>query len=117
MENARTILFVDSSHAARKVLSEFLRNNGFTVLEASDLPEAILAAKDYSGPIDVLIAEATGGATVAARLGEKSPHMRTIFVGSPAERAAVGRQLASKNAVFLVRPLIAGSLLEAVLQK
>lgn len=110
-------MFVDRNHASRKVLSEVLRNHGLTVLEASDLPEALLADRDYSGPIDLLIAESEGGAKIVERLGGKNPRMRTIFTGSAAEHATAGKHAHAVKAAFLERPFDAPVLLAAVLRE
>lgn len=117
MKGTTTVLFVDHNHALRKVLSEVLRNEGHIVLEASDLPEALVAVRDYSDPVDVLIADAPGGAKVAERLAGRYPRMRTIFVGHPAERMSVGRHFHSGE-LFLERPFdataLAGTVADAI---
>jgi len=48
-----TILFPDGNHALRSVLSECLRNDGYTVLEAADSAQAERACSEKDGPIDV----------------------------------------------------------------
>ena len=78
-----TILFVEDEHAWRAVFGEFLRNEGFTVLEASDISEAGHACREVSAPVDLAIIDS--GMKLASRLAERYPHMRILFVGDSEE--------------------------------
>jgi CheY-like chemotaxis protein len=42
-----SILFLDGNHALRSVFAGYLRNDGYTVLEAADMAQAERACKEY----------------------------------------------------------------------
>ena len=71
-----TILFVEDEHAWRAVFGEFLRNEGFTVLEASDITEAVDACREVSEPVDLAIIDVKSGMPLASRLAQRYPCMR-----------------------------------------
>jgi len=80
-----TILFVEDEHAWRAVFGEFLRNEGFTVLEASDITEAVDACREVSEPVDLAIIDTKSGLHLARRLAQLYPHIGLLFVGDSEE--------------------------------
>lgn len=59
----------------RAVFGEFLRNEGFTVLEAADMAEALQACAEYSGQVDLSIIDIKAGTRLARRLAARYPQI------------------------------------------
>lgn len=107
-----TILFVEDEHSLRSVFSEFLRNEGFVVLQAADLAEALLACANYSDPIDLSIIDEKEGMLAAKRLKDMYPAMRILFLGTPARQHA--KQAEKPESAWIAKPFTSADLLDAV---
>lgn len=108
-----TILFVEDEHAFRAVFGEFLRNEGFTVLEASDMAEALHACAEYSGEVDLSIVETKTGTRLAKRLASRYPRMSVLFIGD-ADKTASGHRPPRLRHRYLQKPFSAEILRESV---
>jgi len=107
-----TILFVEDEHAWRAVFGEFLRNEGFTVLEASDITEATDACRELSEPVDLSIIDVKSGMRLTRRLTERYPNMSVLFIGDSAEMS--GQQPPQLKYEYLRKPFTAETLLKSV---
>jgi DNA-binding response OmpR family regulator len=106
-----TILFVEDEHALRAVFGEFLRNEGFTVLEAADITEAADACREVSEPVALSIIDINSGTQLARRLASRYPHMRVLFIGDSEEMRQ--RPLGLKYE-YLRKPFTAETLLKSI---
>jgi DNA-binding NtrC family response regulator len=109
----KSVLFLDEEHALRTVFSEVLRNEGFEVLEAADMAQAVQACDEYGKPIDLSIISTIDGMSAAKRLAETHPHMRILLIGHPEWKPKV-RRLRGLNPPWLQKPFTSEELLEAV---
>jgi len=79
-----TILLVEDETAVRQSTGQFLRLNGYTVIEAKDGQDALHVAKNYSGTIDLMITDVVmphlGGAKLGAQLASTRPVMKVLFI-------------------------------------
>ena len=105
-----TILFMEDEHALRAVFGEFLRNEGFTVLEAADMTEAVDACNDYSGQVDLAIVDIKSGTRLAKRLAERYPQMSVLFIGDSEKHVSTPGLRSS----YLRKPFSSQALLESV---
>jgi signal transduction histidine kinase len=80
----RTILLVEDEPASRLALSALLQSQGYRVLETAKPSQAIAAAAEYTGQIDLLLSDVRlpemGGEALAERLRSTHPSMRVIFM-------------------------------------
>ena len=107
-----TILFVEDENSWRAVFGEFLRNEGFTVLEASDITEAADACREVTEPVDLAIIDIKSGMKLASRLAKRYPHMRALFVGDSEE---MGVQPPPRlKYKYLRKPFTAETLLKSI---
>ena len=71
-QGCETLLLVEDEAAVRAELLEFLALKGYTVLEAKNGEDALCIARDYLGPIDLMITDVVmphlGGAKLAGQL-------------------------------------------------
>jgi len=107
-----TILFVEDEHASRAVFGEFLRNEGFTVLEAADITEAGDACRELSEPVDLSIIDIKSGMQPARRRAQRYPHMSVLFIGDSTEMS--GQRSPQLKYGYLRKPFTAETLLKSI---
>jgi PAS domain S-box-containing protein len=112
-EGAATVLVVDDEPEMRTLVAEILRGDGYRVLVAA-AGGAALGALEREPSIDVLVTDVVmpvmSGTDLAARVAERSPATRVLFVSGfvPAGAAAL------RGAPLLTKPVRRSDLLDAV---
>jgi signal transduction histidine kinase/DNA-binding response OmpR family regulator len=104
-----TVLLVESGDDTRRLLRLALVAQGYEVLAVADGGAALGVAEAYAARVDVavvpVIAGATGGAQLVARLRLRWPELKALFIGAHADEA-LGAQIRSvANCGFLQGPL------------
>jgi PAS domain S-box-containing protein len=103
-----TLLLVEDEAAVRRSEREFFAKNGYTVLEASNGEEALLVARDYPGPIDLMVTDVVmphmGGAKLAEQLAAERPRMKVLFVSGYAESTVLRHGKIDVTTRFLQKP-------------
>jgi two-component system, cell cycle sensor histidine kinase and response regulator CckA len=89
---SRTILVVEDDDAVRMPAAEFLKMEGFKVLQARTGSEALSVVQQSRSPVDILVADLfmpkMSGHEVAAKLLEQYPDLKIIYMsGDPARSA------------------------------
>jgi CheY-like chemotaxis protein len=89
----RTILLVEDEAFVRDVTGEVLRSAGYQVVAAKNADEAAQAHQRRSGEVDLLLTDIVlpgeDGLRLAARLTERSPRLKVLFVTGYGERMAL----------------------------
>ena len=79
-----TILVVEDEAAVRDVVGRILRHRGYTVLECASGEEAFTLAKNYTGPIQMLVSDMVmpgmSGRELAQLLGTHCPGLTMLFM-------------------------------------
>src|SRR6185436_8871206 len=79
-----TILVAEDEPDVRAVIGRLLRLAGYDVLTAADGKQALARAREYKGPIDLLITDVVmgelGGVDLARELGAERPRLRVLFI-------------------------------------
>ncbi len=87
----RTLLLVDDEDGVRKLLSAYLRQRGYAVLEASRADKAIEICGSYSGNIDMTISDlglpGMGGYEMSRQLAAGRPAMPVLFISGYDEQS------------------------------
>jgi PAS domain S-box-containing protein len=90
---SETILLVEDENAVRQSESEFLRLNGYTVLEAKDGKDAIRITQQHPGTIHLMVTDVVmphmNGGELAQTLLVQRPAMRILFVSGYAENTVL----------------------------
>jgi signal transduction histidine kinase len=80
----RVVMLVDDDELVRELLCRSLREHGYTVIEASDPIEALALDAEFDEPIDLLVTDLAmpklSGTELAARMCERRPQMRLLFI-------------------------------------
>jgi two-component system, cell cycle sensor histidine kinase and response regulator CckA len=103
-----TLLLVEDERAVRKASAEFLAMLGYKVLEAKDGVDALAVAKQYGGPIHLLVTDVVmpnmSGGELAKRLGSISRDIKFLFVSGYAGKTVLDHHVMDLETNFLQKP-------------
>ena len=115
---AATILLTEDEQDVREVAREFLESGGYTVIEARDGAEALELVEKRQGAINLLITDMVmprmTGLELAARLKEKQPGLRMLYMSGYSERAASESMQPDPSIRLLSKPFSRSALLRTV---
>jgi two-component system, cell cycle sensor histidine kinase and response regulator CckA len=105
---SETILLVEDEHAVRRAAAEFLRQQGYSVLEAKDGVEALELAKKHGSSIhlavtDVVMPNMSGG-QLATELSRSRPETILLFVSGYAGKTVLDHKVIDLENNFLQKP-------------
>ena len=114
---SQTILLAEDDSAVRRLARDVLAHKGYTVVDARDGDEALTLARQYPGPIHLLIADVVmpglNGRDLAERLTAERPDTRVLYTSgytdNVMERAGFEQGLS-----LLPKPFLPGELLRRV---
>jgi len=115
---SETILLVEDEPAVRNVAIRVLMNQGYFVLAASNGEEALALAEKVGGAIDLVLTDVVmpdlGGPELVARLLERWPGMRAVYMSGYAEGDKARHGMQDPETSFLQKPFSADSLVPLV---
>jgi len=111
LENTRgseTILLVEDEEAVRGAASEFLRLQGYNVLEAQDGRHALSVAQGHNGEIHLLITDVVmpnmSGGELAKVMARVRPATKCLFVSGYAGKTVLDHKVVDLETNFLQKP-------------
>ncbi|HLV88598.1 MAG TPA: PAS domain S-box protein [Candidatus Sulfotelmatobacter sp.] len=108
VRGTETILLVEDEAAVRKASAEFLRLNGYTVLEAKDGIDALAIVKGRNAPIPLIITDVVmpkmSGGQLAKEILRLRPETRMLFVSGYAGRTVLDHKVFDLERSFLQKP-------------
>jgi DNA-binding response OmpR family regulator len=115
-----TLLLVEDEDRLRDLVAQFLRNEGFGVVEAADGPQGVERFRD-SGPFDLVLADLNlpvfSGVEVCRRIKRSRPDQRVMICSA----AVLGDHELALNALgidhFLTKPYHPEDLIAHILQE
>ncbi|MGH7508800.1 MAG: MASE1 domain-containing protein [Gemmatimonadales bacterium] len=103
-----TILLVDDETAICRPVGRFLLAQGYKVLTAGDQEEALRAAREHPGKIDLLITDVVlpggSGIALATSLPRQQPGLRVLYMSGHTESDLIRRGVGSETLAFLAKP-------------
>jgi PAS domain S-box-containing protein len=115
---AGVVLVAEDDAAVRQVVSTVLRRAGYVVLDAAGPIEALALAREYRGPIDLLLTDAvmplSSGKELADRLNELRSGVRVIYMSGYTDRDIVHHGVLDAEVNFLPKPITPAPLLDLV---
>jgi signal transduction histidine kinase/ActR/RegA family two-component response regulator len=103
-----TILLVEDEPALRALAVESLRRLGYTVLSAGNGVEALAAAEQHLGGVDIVVTDIVmprmGGPELVERLRQKQDGFGVIFMSGYTEAAALENASVTRDASLLNKP-------------
>ena len=105
---SETVLLVEDEPAVRRAAGEFLRMQGYTVLEASDGLDALAASAEYDAPIHLVITDVVmpnmSGGQLAKELQKLRAESAVLFVSGYAGKTVLDHQVIDLENNFLQKP-------------
>lgn len=103
-----TILVVDDESPVRRALCRMLRRAGYQVLSAATGAEALAMAEEHPEPVDLLLTDVMmpgmSGEELVARLQERQPGLRSIYITGYATSSVIGNQGPGVDQAVLPKP-------------
>jgi len=116
-KGTETILVLEDEESLREVTCEMLTRGGYSVLQAGRGGQAIALARQYTGPIhlmvsDVVLPDISGPSAVSA-VQASHPETKVLFVSGYAEGSVVQKVIEAR-AVLLQKPVSRSDLMREV---
>jgi len=112
------ILLVEDEEFVRSVTKEVLEMNGYLVLEARDAQEGLEIFGKHGSEIDLLLTDVVmpgmNGRDLAARLVERKPLLKTIFMSGYTDNAIMRKGMVDERVRYLQKPYTLNGLSDLV---
>jgi PAS domain S-box-containing protein len=103
-----TILLVEDEANLRRLTSDYLRSQGYTVLEAAEGDAAIRVSESYPDPIHLLLTDVImpgmNGRELATRLSKDRPETRILYMSGYTENAIGHNGTLDAGIILLQKP-------------
>jgi CheY-like chemotaxis protein len=102
-----TVLLVEDETGVRELIRDFLARCGYTVLEATGVPEAFTLFETHASHLDLLVTDVVmpqmNGRVLAERLLERQPGLRVLYMSGYTDDQVLVQGIAG-GAGFLQKP-------------
>jgi len=103
-----TILFVEDEESVRKLAVQFLKRQGYRVLEASHGGDALLICKKFKDPIRLMVTDVVmpgmNGRELAENLLPLRSEMKVLYISGYTDNAIVQHGILEPGMPFLQKP-------------
>jgi two-component system cell cycle sensor histidine kinase/response regulator CckA len=110
-----TVLVVEDEARVRALIRDILVGHGYTVLEAASGPQALAFARQYSGPIHLILTDVImpgqSGREFVEAISPLRPNAKVVFMSGYTDDAIVRHGLMSDGIAFVHKPFTASALL------
>jgi signal transduction histidine kinase/ActR/RegA family two-component response regulator len=118
---SETVLVVEDEEGVRDLAAEFLRTNGYSVLEARDGVEALEIATRYAGVIHLVLTDMImprmSGTELVKQMKALRPAAKVILMSGYSEQFKTAQANADAHFAVLQKPFSMNSLVAAVRQE
>ena len=105
---SETVLLVEDEQAVREATCEFLKLQGYTVLEAKDGVDALAVSTRHASKIHLLITDVVmpnlSGGELAKKVKQLRPDTRLLFVSGYAGKTVLDHKVVDLETNFLQKP-------------
>lgn len=105
---SETLLLVEDEYAVRQAAAEFLRRQGYEVIEAKDGLDALAVAAKHPSKIDIIVSDVVmpnmSGGEFAKALSRVRPDARFLFVSGFAGKTVLDHKVVDLETNFLQKP-------------
>jgi PAS domain S-box-containing protein len=113
-----TILFVEDEQSVRELVRDYLRGEGYSVLDAGDGLEALQVAAAHPGPIHILITDVVmprlSGRDLASKLSGERRGLKVLFISGYTDDTIVRHGVLEGGVAFLQKPFNLRALAEKI---
>jgi nitrogen-specific signal transduction histidine kinase len=114
LRGSETVLLVEDEDGVRQLARDYLRTNGYAVIEAPDGETALELAAKHQGPIHVLMTDVImpgiSGRELAQRIGEIRPDIKVLYMSGYTDQSVVHHGILESDAVLLQKPFTMATL-------
>jgi CheY-like chemotaxis protein len=115
---AETVLVAEDDDDVRAITCQILESNGYTVLEASDVEDALRLAEEHPGPIHLLLSDVVmprmNGLELADRVRQRRPEIAVLHVSGYTDDTRI---VSGRQPDFLHKPFLVADLVRAVRER
>ena len=108
LQGSETILLAEDSESLREMAQEYLESIGYTVLAAVSGEKALQWAKDFQGPIHLLLTDVVmpemSGPELANQMASLRPGVKIIFTSGYTDDAIARQGILDPNVAFIQKP-------------
>jgi two-component system cell cycle sensor histidine kinase/response regulator CckA len=108
LRGCETILLAEDSASLREVAGQYLESLGYTVLGATSGTEALERAKDFQGPIHLLLTDVVmpemSGTELAVHMAGLRPGIKVIFTSGYTDDTILRQGELDPGVVFIQKP-------------
>jgi two-component system, cell cycle sensor histidine kinase and response regulator CckA len=105
---SETVLLVEDEPAVRRATGEFLRMQGYNVLEAKDGLDALSVSRDHAAEIQLVITDVVmpnlSGGELAKQLAQIRPDTKFLFVSGYTGKTVLDHNVVDLETNFLEKP-------------
>jgi two-component system, cell cycle sensor histidine kinase and response regulator CckA len=105
---SETILLVEDDEAVRRLARLSLERSGYSVVDSANPKEALRAANQFGGQIDLLLSDVvmpeSEGLPLFQRLAEIRPSLRVLYMSGYADEAVIRHGIVVEGTPFLQKP-------------
>ncbi len=113
-----TVLLVEDEPEVRSLVQRILKTQGYTVVTAANPDEALAVAREFKGPIQLMVTDVVmpgmSGLQLAERLGPTRPDMKVLFVSGYTNDAIGHHGVLDPGTAFLQKPFTPNALARKV---
>jgi len=118
LAGSETLLLVEDQEDLRDLVGGFLRENGYTVLEARDGIEGLEVAEQHHGQIQLLVTDVVmprmGGWELAERLVSLRPGLKVLYLSGYSEYSVAHHAAKYRPGTLLEKPFLMNMLAQKV---
>jgi len=115
---SETVLLVEDQPEVRSVAREMLRRHGYTVIDTANGSEALVAASNHDGRIDLLVTDVVmpglSGRALAGQLVQLQPAARVLYMSGYTDDSIVQQGILEGGVAFIQKPFTPTALLQKV---
>jgi PAS domain S-box-containing protein len=108
LKGCETILLAEDSESLRELAGEYLESIGYTVIRAVSGKEALQRAKEFDGPIHLLLSDVVmpemSGPELAAQVASLRPGIKVIFTSGYTDDAIAREGVLNRTVAFIQKP-------------
>ena len=108
VQGSETILLAEDSDSLREMVRDYLESIGYTVIEATSGKAALLQARDFQGPIHLLLTDVVmpemGGPELVEQLLALRPGVRVVFTSGYTNDATARQGVLEPGVAFIQKP-------------
>jgi len=113
-----TVLVAEDDDDVRAIACQILASNGYTVLEAADVEDALRLAEEHRGPIHLLLSDVVmprmSGPELVDRVRQRRPEVAVLYVSGYTDDPRIAER---PGAGFLQKPFSVADLVRAVRER